>query len=863
MNEAARNHRKIASNIRELVLNPFARWCDQHAARVQNSQDDLQGRIRVHDRQAESVRTYRSAYYNKCRRVEDVDEEEKLAFRDPGAPGTNGSPRVQVPIVPSIKVEEEDEEPEPIDIGDQTYQPAEVKKILTHILNNIRLGEAKVPILGTYQNVTTGAEIVEYVQLHLGGTTVAYAEKIGQDLLDHGFLRLIGSVGSTFANSSKMNYQWRPKVFQMTGIPEKRPKLMGRASTLASADSGSVAESPVIGDRVSDMWSSGWNPLNNAHANETPGEKLRREAKESDERYKSAVRKLDGLRCVLEEAIIDHLKFMERCELDRIKAIKSVILDFSGAISNVLPSLQSTVDNMMLFQETVQPLGDVRYLLENYRTGSYIPKVVTYENYYNKVEEQTFGIDIEARARADRKRVPLIITTILMFLDTRYPDLEGDEARRSIWTVDVPLGATHHLRTQINTGKPIELDLLEKYDVPIVAAVLKLYLLELPDSLVSSHVYEIVKTVYTSTAQSASEQARIQVIQSTLGQLRLANIATLDALMTHFARLIELTSADDAYVATLAGTLAPCIMRPKQESELSLTERYNIRLVRDLLEHKDAIFGELKRQASLTHTTSGATRPNRAISTDESKRKEAMEERQRAIAAAQHTTAGSNKSRQPSPGPGARVPVPDGASTRRERSRGPETRFPIATAAGSPSVAARSTDSPTPTGSSGKRESLGVPQSPPTSRQQLPTTNSSPPRTQHSSNPSSAVPPARLNGSLHWPPPAEPDLSSDSVSHTGRMRSVVEADKRSSIPAMSASVPGPHDFYEPSHGYSQSMGSTPTSGTDVQKKDSLSRSRGGLSRKSTAESLRRQNGLATADGAGKSVQLADRPMDFD
>jgi len=33
--------------------------------------------------------------------------------------------------------------------------------------------------------------------------------------------------------------------------------------------------------------------------------------------------------------------------------------------------------------------------------------------------EQTFGVDLEARARADRKRVPVIVTTILTFLDNR------------------------------------------------------------------------------------------------------------------------------------------------------------------------------------------------------------------------------------------------------------------------------------------------------------------------------------------------------------------------------------------------------------------------------------------------------------
>ena len=92
------------------------------------------------------------------------------------------------------------------------------------------------------------------------------------------------------------------------------------------------------------------------------------------------------IRCKLEEEVVENLRFMEQCELDRLKAIKAVILDFSGAISNVIPNLQSTVDHMMLYQETIQPLGDLRYLLENYRTGGFVPRVQAYENYYGSVE---------------------------------------------------------------------------------------------------------------------------------------------------------------------------------------------------------------------------------------------------------------------------------------------------------------------------------------------------------------------------------------------------------------------------------------------------------------------------------------------
>lgn len=473
MEDAARNHRKIAQNIRDLVVNPFSRWCDAHEARIQDCQDELQARIKTHDRQLELVKKLRNNYFNKSRLLEDLEEENKLAFQDPET-----SPKNKIPEIKVEKEEEPEEEEEPYEIGDETYQPDQVKKILSHMLNNIKMGETKVPILGTYQNTSAGSDIVEYLQKNMNTSSVSYAERIGQDLVTHGFLRLVGNVGNTFANSSKMSYQWRPKAFQMSGVPEKKAAL-GRTFSLTAAgtDPNSI-DSPVIG--TVNEYLEKWNVLGTAYPNETPSDRMRREAREADERYKSGVRKLDELRCELEEAIFDHLRFLERCELDRLKAIKTVILDFSGTISNVIPSLQSTVDKLVLYQETVQPLGDLRYLLENYRTGSFIPKVVTYENYYNRVDEETFGVDLEARARADKKRVPIVVTTLLTYLDHHYPDLEGDEARRNVWLIEVPLYQVHKLRAKVNHGKTFSPEILQEFDIPTIASLLKLYLRELP-----------------------------------------------------------------------------------------------------------------------------------------------------------------------------------------------------------------------------------------------------------------------------------------------------------------------------------------------------------------------------------------------
>ena len=100
-------------------------------------------------------------------------------------------------------------------------------------------------------------------------------------------------------------------------------------------------------------------------------------------------------------------------------------------------------------------------------------------------------------------------------------------------------------------------------------------------------------------------------------------------------------------------------------------ERHSYRLIRDLFDHKEEIFGELKRASSQNHSLTAPTsnRPRAPSSTDESNRRANMEARNRAIA---------SKSRAPSPAPSAAGV--NGRGHRRDRSTGgAETRFPIQT----------------------------------------------------------------------------------------------------------------------------------------------------------------------------------------
>jgi hypothetical protein len=169
--------------------------------------------------------------------------------------------------------------------------------------------------------------------------------------------------------------------------------------------------------------------------------------------------------------------------------------------------------------------------------------------------------------------------------------------------------------------------------------------------------------------------------------------------MNHFTRLIDLTSADEEYISKLATVLAPCILRPRTETSLTMEEKHAYRLVRDLFTHKDAIFNELKRLSTMN--SSGSIKGNqnrpRAISTDESNRKAHMEERNRALL----EKASGSRSRATSPAPSPRA-------HRRDRSvGGPETRFPISTGLASPTSEHRKRGSLGPV--LPKRTSLEVP----------------------------------------------------------------------------------------------------------------------------------------------------------
>ena len=80
----------------------------------------------------------------------------------------------------------------------------------------------------------------------------------------------------------------------------------------------------------------------------------------------------------------------------------------------------------------------------------------------------------------------------------RHPIL----AKRKTWIYEVPLSAVHHLRETLNSvpeGQEIPEDVVEKYDPPVLAAAVKLWLLELEPPLGLYEAWDEFRKIYPSS----------------------------------------------------------------------------------------------------------------------------------------------------------------------------------------------------------------------------------------------------------------------------------------------------------------------------------------------------------------------------
>jgi len=143
-----------------MVIRPFGRWSVDHLARVNHSHDELQTHVKLYDRQVAECKKMRQTYYNKCRLLEDLEEETTLAFP---ATATTTTTTTATPTVedkgkgkeiakeeeppkspPSRKSSIEEGDEWPLEIGDKFYSKEQLSELLATMIKDIPRKEVKV-----------------------------------------------------------------------------------------------------------------------------------------------------------------------------------------------------------------------------------------------------------------------------------------------------------------------------------------------------------------------------------------------------------------------------------------------------------------------------------------------------------------------------------------------------------------------------------------------------------------------------------------------------------------------------------------------------------------------------------------------
>lgn len=855
-------HSKIAANLERSVRGPFSDYAAAHKKRINTARQILTTKIKSYNKSADQVHKAQQSYYAKARQLEELTNSSvPVIVTSPltsplRAAATNSSinKRLSLPHqsstlsstkTQSVGPNEPQQEPssktdanaptinvtEPasfvtpvkktpktdprttafITLGGTPYNVFEFNHLIKDCLASIPRETVKVPILGNYNDVSTGDVILQYIRTAAGRSNLGAAEQFGQDLVNNGYLRSVGTVKNTFIGSSGSRYQWTKKALEFSpdsilGQNDLDPSdnETSESSNNSSINGTTIAESALetteaaaaaFAKRTSTIVSGYFSNLLNTNEEVTEAQtpksefghkrqqsmgfplssgskinghsrtfsfsvdsslsaprresqisKLQREIEELDKRYQELVLNLDEERCNLEQSLYETLSFVQQCERDRLIAVKTVLSDFTVAVGRTINSLQDSVKRMAMHQSMMDPLKDLNYLIERYKTGPFCPKPIVYKGFFQSLRVQCFGVDLkfaphviesfikflatEEHIIKDSKALPPLPDAAPPKEDAADKDNSDSESQHSDATADFPSVAVRskkeisaikteffysqyisklktsvsrevlvslwsgtqspvteiqELRRIINTTQQVNTnEILINYSPQVVISTLREFLLELPDTIISSTIYDVIKSTYSKFSprhQSGSVDEEDEALQGghrlerlvgLLSHLPHENLNGLKLLTDHFADICEFTrqkidinalpqasqkttlspprsppsspnvsttikminilpeSQVPANVKELSRSIASYLLRPRTVTALTMTDKHPQELVQDLILYGETLF---KLVEDRLEGAKKAKIRSRSGSYSESSRRQHVEERNRALAA--------------------------------------------------------------------------------------------------------------------------------------------------------------------------------------------------------------------------------------
>ncbi|KAJ2471732.1 hypothetical protein GGI02_002073 [Coemansia sp. RSA 2322] len=168
------------------------------------------------------------------------------------------------------------------------------------------------------------------------------------------------------------------------------------------------------------------------------------------------------------------------------------------------------------------------------------------------VEPKSFGVDL-ALLMPDPKVVPVIVEKCLVEIELRGLEEVG------IYRVSGAAADVSRLRQLFNADPDaIDLSSDEFYDINVVSGVMKQFLRELPEPLMTYNLYE----GYINAASIDDYDERLWAIKDLVHALPTPNYTVLKRLVEHLERVTDYEEVNHMYGTNLALVFGPSLLRP-------------------------------------------------------------------------------------------------------------------------------------------------------------------------------------------------------------------------------------------------------------------------------------------------------------
>lgn len=216
MEDEGNAHLSIAAEIETTILRPFSAWCEDHEQRVNYSEKTLVANVSNYLKSKKYVEKLEQVYFSKCRQLED---HKRSNFNDDEL--KHAMEQLQIHQAHESIVAKEREYETFGRYGNIDFDVRTMRETIKLLLTKLEKTDYKVPIINyRFYNTNNGSEIVKFLMENLALKDLDQAEMFGQDLLNAGFIKYCNGVGTTFVNSKKFQYNWKPYAYKFAQIPQ-------------------------------------------------------------------------------------------------------------------------------------------------------------------------------------------------------------------------------------------------------------------------------------------------------------------------------------------------------------------------------------------------------------------------------------------------------------------------------------------------------------------------------------------------------------------------------------------------------------------------------------------------------------------